>query len=125
MPNIELMTGSSVHQDFIRITTSCRRDGSASAHGNGYFVSHRLSTPASNAAGMSSCRTALSMLRAFFSPSGLVFGRMGDTVVQVSSVCSSRKLQRQSTIAVYVGGSFNRTHTEVRETEWTVLEQVK
>lgn len=122
VPNIELMTGSSVHQDFIRITTSCRRDGSASAHGNGYLVSHRLSTPASNAAGISSCRMALSIPRAFFSPSGLVFGRMGDTVVQVSSVCSSRKLHRQSTMAVYVGRSFSRTHTEVRETEQAKLD---
>jgi hypothetical protein len=41
---------------------------------------------------------------------------MGETVPEVFSSCSSRKLTRQSTKAVYVGRSFSREHTEVRET---------
>lgn len=59
----------------------------------------------------------LSALRAFFSPSGRVLGKMCETVVLVSSTCSSRKLHRQSTRALYVGGSLSREDTEVRFTE--------
>lgn len=114
---IELMTASSVHHDFIKITISCLRDGSASAHGNGYLDNHRLTTPASSAAGMSSWMIRLSVFNAFFSPMGLVFGRIGDIVVQVSSLCSSRKLHRHSTRALYVAISRNRAHTEVLETK--------
>lgn len=115
---IELMTASSVHQDFIRITKSCLRDGSANAHGNGYLDSHRLTTPASSAADTFSCMTMLSVFKAFLSPKGLVFGRIGDTVVLVSSVCSSRKLHRHSTRALYIVTSRSRVHTEVLETEY-------
>lgn len=42
----------------------------------------------------------LSVASSFFSPGGLVLGRMGDSVVVYSMVCSSRKLQRQSMIAL-------------------------
>lgn len=65
---------------------------------------------------MFSGNTILSVLSAFLSPGGLVFGRMGDIVVPVSSTCSSRKLQRQSIRAVYVGRSLSRLDTVVRET---------
>lgn len=97
---IALMTASSDHHVLIRMTTSWRRDGSERAHGNGYFASHRVITPASKAAGIFSCNMIFNTFKALFSPRGLVFGRMGDTVVEVSSTCSSRKWQRQLTIAV-------------------------
>lgn len=42
-------------------------------------------------------------------------------VVEVSSVCSSRKLQRQSTTAVYVGRSTNRLEIVDRATKEKVL----
>jgi hypothetical protein len=98
------------------ITTSCRREGSVVAHGKGYLASHRLTTPASSAAGVFSCRSIFKVLKAFFSPRGRVWGNMGETVPEVFSSCSSRKLTRQSTKAVYVGRSFSREHTDVRET---------
>jgi hypothetical protein len=114
--NIELMRVSSDHHVFMSITTSCRRDGSESAHGKGYFESQRLTIPASSAAGTLSGRIKLSVPSAFFSPRGLVLGKIGDIVEDVSSVCSLRKLQRHSTRATYVGRSCSRAHTEVRET---------
>lgn len=114
--NIELMTASSDHHVFMRIAVSCFRDGSDSAHGNGYLESQRLTMPASSAAGMFSWRTMLMVFRAFFSPSGRVFGRIGESVLDVSSTCSSRKWQRQSTRAVYVGRSRSWVQTEVRDT---------
>lgn len=97
---IELITASSDHHVFMRITTSCFRDGSVRAHGNGYLDSHRLTIPASKAAGMFSCRAMFMVFRAFFSPRGRVLGRMGEIVEEVSSTCSSRKWHRQSTSAV-------------------------
>lgn len=56
--------------------------------------------PASRAAGISWTRRILSVASSFFSPGGLVLGKMGDSVVVYSTVCSSRKLQRQSMIAL-------------------------
>lgn len=100
MLKIELMTASSDHQVFMRITTSRRRQGSANAHGKGYLQSHRLMIPASNASGTFSGNNRFKILSAFFSPIGLVFGRMGEFVVVVFSACSSRKLQRQLIRAV-------------------------
>ena len=113
---IELITASSVHQDFIRITKSCLRDGSANAHGNGYRDSHRLTTPASSATEMFSRRIMSSVFKALFSPTGLVLGRIGEMVVHVSSVCSSRRLHKHSIRALYVEISRRRVHTEVLET---------
>lgn len=42
----------------------------------------------------------LSVANSFFSPGGRVLGRMGDSMVVYSTVCSWRKLQRQSMIAL-------------------------
>lgn len=54
--------------------------------------------------------------RALSSPVGLVLGRMGELVVDVSSLCSSRKLHRQFTKAVNVWTSRRWAHTDVRDT---------
>jgi hypothetical protein len=115
---------SSDHQLFINKTTLRLLDSSLAVQGNGYFDSHRLTTPASKAAGTFSLSILLRILKAFFSPRGLVLGRIGDIVVEVSSVCSSRKLQRQSTTAVYVGRSTNRLEIVDRATE-ELLAQIK
>lgn len=97
---MELITESSVYHVFVKTTTSTLLDSSWVAHGNGYFESHRLITPASSAAGIFSLRIMSRVFRAFFSPCGRVLGRMGETVLLFSSLCSARKLQRQLTSAV-------------------------
>ena len=114
--NIELMTASSDHHVFMRITTCSRLGGSEIAQGNGYLLSHRLTRPASRAAGIFSGNRMLRMCNAFFSPGGLVFGRMGEFVVDVSSLCSSRRLRRQLIRAVNVVRSPSRLQIEVRDT---------
>jgi hypothetical protein len=113
---IELMTTSSDHHVFMRITTSRRREGLAIAHGNGYLQSHRLMIPASNAPGMFSGNKTFRIFRAFFSPIGRVLGKMGELVVDVFSTCSSSRLQRQFMMAVKVGTSASREQIEVRVT---------
>ena len=100
MLKIELMTASCDHHVFIRITTFRRREGSVCAHGKGYLQSHRLMIPASSASGTFSGNSIFMIESAFFSPMGLVFGRMGEFVKDVLSRCSDRKLHKQLTRAV-------------------------
>jgi hypothetical protein len=56
--------------------------------------------PASNASGTFSGNSIFMTERAFLSPIGLVFGRMGEFVKDVLSRCSDRKLHKQLTRAL-------------------------